>query len=69
MVLETGKHPGQLKDAVTSPGGTTIEVCCTCCAAFCGLEAMQHSGSLACRSYAWLTSSGAVVHGLNLRWH
>lgn len=34
MVLESGRHPGQLKDMVTTPGGTTIE----------GLFSMERDG-------------------------
>ncbi len=34
VFIKTGKHPGQLKDEVTSPGGTTIR----------GLQVMERGG-------------------------
>ena len=35
LMLETGQHPGQLKDMVVSPGGTTAE----------GLQALERGGA------------------------
>lgn len=37
MLLQTGQHPGELKDAVASPGGTTIR----------GLQALEDCGARA----------------------
>ena len=34
LMLETGRHPAELKDMVCSPGGTTIE----------GLEVLEKEG-------------------------
>lgn len=47
MVLETGEHPGALKDMVTSPGGTTID----------GVLALEADGFRASVANAVITAS------------
>ncbi len=47
MTLETGQHPGELKDMVTSPGGTTIR----------GIEALEKNNVRAAMMSAVIAAS------------
>ncbi len=51
LFLESGRHPGQLKDAVCSPAGTTI----------CGVEALEAGGF----RYAVMSSIEAIMNKKN----
>lgn len=53
MVLETNKHPGELKDMVTSPGGTTIE----------GVRALEDKGF---RSSVMAAIDASVKKSMNM---
>ena len=54
MILETNIHPGELKDMVTSPGGTTIEGC----------EALE---KVACVPQSWNASMPAQKNQNNFK--
>ena len=55
MILETGSHPAVLKDAVCSPGGTTIE-------AVAALEAGGLKGTVIAAQRACVQKSKDMTH-------